>query len=54
MTTIEIKLGVSDHPSFNSFGPEVAITIDGDHALAVEVLQYLEKFTSPAGEIEIK
>ena len=55
MSEISIELGVQDSlytlPSFN---PGVVITIRGDHALSLEVLAYLEEFTSPAGTIEVK
>ena len=58
MTNIEIELGVPDQPDhsqpFFSFDPGVEITINGDHALAVEVMEHLEKFASPAGQIEVK
>ena len=54
MTTIKIKLGVPNIPPSFPFDPCVDITIDGDHALAVEILEHLEDFTSPAGKIEVK
>lgn len=54
MTTIKIKLGVPSIPHSFPLDPEVSITIDGDHALALEVLEYLEEFTSPACQIEVK
>jgi hypothetical protein len=55
MTTIKIELGVLEHITYH-YGPGVKITIDGDHALALalEVLEYLEKFESPAGQIEVR
>ena len=54
MTVIKIKLGVPNIPPSFPFDPCVDITIDGDHALALEVLEYLEDFTSPAGQIEVR
>jgi len=54
MTTIEMELGVLNAFTTHVFDPGVDITIDGDHALALEVLKYLEKFVSPAGQIEVK
>lgn len=57
MTTIEIELGVPDrsyHIPKIKFDPGVHIEIRGDHALAMELLAYLEKFESSAGQIEVK
>ena len=55
MTNIEIELGVQDISSTQpSFDPGVYIEIRGEYALALEVLKYLEEFTSPAGQIEVK
>lgn len=51
MTTIKIKLGVPNIPPSSPFDPEVDITIDGDHALALEILEYLGEFISPVGRI---
>ena len=53
-TAIKIKLGVPSIPPSFPFDPEVDMTIDGDHALALEVMEYLEEFTSPAGQIEVR
>ena len=53
MTTIKIELGVLEHITHH-YDPGVKITIDGDHALALELVEYLEKFGSPAGQIEVK
>lgn len=55
MTKLSIELGVQDRSyTVSKFDPGVCIEIRGDHALALEVLQYIEEFTSPAGEIEVK
>ena len=54
MTTIEIKLGVPNIVHTMPLDPRVCITIDGDHALALEILECIEEFTSPAGQIEVK
>lgn len=55
MSETEIQLGVQDRMyTVPKFDPGVVITIRGDHALSMEVLQYLKEFTSPAGPIEVK
>lgn len=55
MTTIEIELGVRDTMySVLHLDPSVYIEIREDHALAQEFLEYLEKFESPAGQIEVR
>ena len=55
MTTIKTELGVQDTMyMIQHFDPSVYIEIRGDHALALEVLEYLEKFESLAGQIEVR
>lgn len=55
MSEIKIDIGVQD-PAYTvqHFDPGVVITIRGSHALSMEVLQYLEEFSSAAGPIEVK
>ena len=55
MSEIKIDLGVQDSTyTVPMFDPGVTITIRGNHALSLEVLEYLEEFTSPAGPIKVK
>jgi len=53
MTTIEMELG-EYHGTTKYFDPWVFITIDGDRALAEEVLNYLEKFESSNALVGIR
>jgi len=54
MTAIEIMLGIDDQVyAIQHLDPSVRIKINGDHALGLEVLEYLKKFESSAGKIEV-
>lgn len=45
MSKFEIRIGDYDHIT-KTFDLGVFVTIDGDHALAKEVMEYLEGFES--------
>jgi len=53
MSKIEIRIGDQDSIT-KLFDPGVQVTIYGDHVLAREVLEYLEKFESPTTIVDVR
>ena len=52
MSEIGIEIGVPDRVhTVPKLDPKVVVTIRGDHSLVMEVLQHLEEFASPSGDI---
>lgn len=54
MATTEIALGVPARFVQSHLMPGVHIRIDGDIEMVSEVLQYIKKFKSRAGQIEVR
>ena len=56
MTKIEIRIGTKDtsYVTCSAMDPEAIVTIQGEHAFVKEIMQYLEKFESPVGPIEVR